>query len=81
MTAKPNVDELVTRALAPRYECWALVQDEFLQEFVRRLEEIEAQKKGSVNRTEVAQILRTHFGIDTSRGAVSRHLLGQCSHG
>lgn len=80
-TGGPSLDELIERALEKTNSsvCWAAKLPEGLAtKYIERLEAIEHEEEGKVNKAAVARILMQEFGIRTSKETVRRHFRREC---
>jgi hypothetical protein len=78
-----NLEELVGRATSKRsaQHCWVTRLEGDAAAFVAALEELDVSKPGRVNRTEVARIMKSEFGVPISEGAVKYHFQRNCRCG
>lgn len=79
----PTLEELIEQSTKHEMvsRCWARALEGEAAEYISALDEIETQKKGTVNRQEVARVLAEVFGVVITVSPVENHFGRKCRCG
>ena len=79
----PTLEELIDQSTkrTATSRCWARTLEGEAAEYISALDEIEAQRRGTVNRQEVSKVLAEVFGIVLTASPVENHFGRKCRCG